>query len=52
MQLTLRQQLTQFAHLLQTSLFPRLEDQLGALSETAQRLIAILSLFRYSASCQ
>jgi hypothetical protein len=44
MQLTLRQQLTQFAHLLQTSLFPRLEDQLGALSETAQRLIAILSL--------
>jgi hypothetical protein len=44
MQLTLRQQLTQFAHLLQTSLFPVLEQQLGELSDTAKRLIATLSL--------
>lgn len=44
MQLTLRQQLSQFAHLLQTSLFGVVEDDLGPLSETARRLIAILTL--------
>ena len=44
MQLTLRQQLTQFAHLLQTSLFPVVEQEVGELSETAKRLIATLSM--------
>lgn len=44
MQLTLRQQLMQFAHLLQTALFPVVEEQVGVLSDTAKRLIAILSM--------
>lgn len=44
MQLTLRQQLTQFAHLLQTALYPAVENQIGELSPTAKRLIAILSM--------
>jgi DDE family transposase/transposase-like protein DUF772 len=44
MQLTLRQQLTQFAHLLQTSLFPIVEAEVGELSDTAKRLIAVLSM--------
>src|SRR5579864_9468554 len=44
MQLTLRQQLTQFAHLLQTSLFPIVEQEVGELSETGKRLVATLSM--------
>ena len=44
MQLTLRQQLTQFAHLLQTSLFPIVEEKLGPMSDTSKRLIATLSM--------
>lgn len=44
MKLTLRQQLTQFTHLLQNSLFPVLEESLGELDETAQQLIATLEL--------
>ena len=44
MQLTLRQQLTQFAHLLQSKLFPVLEQELGEISESGKRLIAVLSL--------
>ena len=37
MQLTLRQQLTQFAHVLQSALFPALEEQVGELGKTAKR---------------
>jgi len=44
MQLTLRQQITQFAHLLQSQLFPVLEEELGEISQTGKRLIAVLSL--------
>ena len=44
MQLTLRQQLTQFARLLQTELFPVLEQATGPLDDTAQRLVATLEL--------
>lgn len=44
MQLTLRQQITQFAHLLQSKLFPVLEEELGEISETGKRLIGVLSL--------
>jgi hypothetical protein len=44
MQLTLRQQITQCAHLLLSQLFPVLEQELGEISETGKRLIAVLSL--------
>ena len=44
MKLTLRQQITQFTHLLQSALFPVLEEQLGELSESAQRLVASLEM--------
>ena len=44
MQLTLRQQLTQFAHLLQSALFPAVEEEIGPLGKTSKRLISILSL--------
>ena len=44
MKLTLRQQLTQFAHLLQSELFPVLNEELGELSEPAKRLIATLEM--------
>lgn len=44
MKLTLRQQLTQFTHVLQNSLFPVLEESLGELDERAQRLVAILEM--------
>jgi Transposase DDE domain/Transposase domain (DUF772) len=44
MKLTLRQQLAQFGHLLQSKLFPVLEEELGELSATARRLIAVLNL--------
>jgi len=44
MKLTLRQQLTQFGHVLQSALFPALEEELGALGEPAKRLIATLEM--------
>jgi len=44
MKLTLRQQITQFSHLLQTTLFPILQDELGALTPPAKRLVATLEM--------
>ena len=38
MKLNLRQQLKQFEHLLQSSLFPVIEVELGELSEPSRRL--------------
>ena len=44
MKLTLRQQITQFAHVLQTGLFPVLEEELGELTPPAKRLVATLEM--------
>jgi hypothetical protein len=44
MKLTVRQQITQFAHVLQSQLFPALEESVGELDETARRLVAVLEL--------
>jgi Transposase DDE domain/Transposase domain (DUF772) len=44
MKLNLRQQITQFAHVLQTQLFPSLEEELGELSGSAKRLVATLEM--------
>lgn len=44
MQLSARQQLMQFAHVLQTSLYPRLEDELGELSPQAKLLTSVLAM--------
>jgi len=44
MKLTLLQQLTQFSHLLQNSLFPVVEESLGELDQRARRLVAILEM--------
>ena len=44
MKLTLRQQITQFAHLLQTGLFPVLNEELGELTAPAKRLVATLEM--------
>ena len=44
MKLNLRQQITQFAHVLQSELFPRLEEELGDLTPTARRLVAALEM--------
>jgi Transposase domain (DUF772) len=44
MKLTLRQQITQFAHVLQAELFPVLEDELGELTPPAKRLVATLEM--------
>jgi len=44
LKLTLRQQITQFDHVLQTGLFPILEDELGELTAPAKRLIATLEM--------
>jgi hypothetical protein len=44
MKLTLRQQITQFAHVLQTELFPVLNEELGELTEPAKRLVATLEM--------
>jgi Transposase DDE domain/Transposase domain (DUF772) len=55
MKLTLRQQITQFAHVLQTELFPILEEEVGELDETARRLIATLELIplaRFVPACR
>ncbi len=39
-----RDQLTQFSHLLQKSLFPVLEEETGSLSEPAKRLVSVLAM--------
>ncbi len=44
MKLTLRQQLTQFAHVLQSELFPAIAVHIGALDERAKRLVACLEM--------
>lgn len=44
MKLTLRQQVTQFAHILQSALFPALQQQLGPLGNAARRLVATLEM--------
>jgi len=44
MKLTLRQQITQFAQVLQTGLFPVLEEELGELTGPAKRLVATLEM--------
>ena len=44
MKLTLRQQITQFAHVLQTGLFPILNEELGELTPPAKRLVATLEM--------
>jgi len=44
MKLNLRQQITQFAHVLQNRLFPALEEELGELSGSAKRLAAVLEM--------
>ena len=44
MKLTLRQQITQFADVLQSKLFPNLEEELGELSESAKRLLSTLEM--------
>jgi len=44
MKLNLRQQITQFAHVLQSSLFPTLQDELGKLTGPAKRLVAALEM--------
>lgn len=44
MKLNLRQQITQFAHVLQDKLFPTLEQELGELSGSAKRLAAVLEM--------
>lgn len=44
MQLTLRQQITQFAHVLQSQLFPALEEANGELDATARRLVTVLEM--------
>ena len=48
MQINLRQQLTQFAHMLQGALFPALSEQAGELSPAAQRLVATLAMIPLS----
>src|SRR5438045_9006350 len=44
MKLTLRQQITQFGQVLQSRLFPVLEEELGELSNSAKRLVAVLEM--------
>jgi Transposase DDE domain/Transposase domain (DUF772) len=44
MNLTPRQRLTQFDHLFQTELFPQVEQEVGALSESARLLVAALGM--------
>jgi hypothetical protein len=48
LKLTLRQQLTQFAHILQDHLFPVLEEATGELDDTARRLVATLEMIPLS----
>ena len=44
MKLTLRQQLTQFAHVLQSQLFPTVEEAIGELDYTSRRLVTVLEM--------
>lgn len=44
MKLNLRQQITQFAQVLQSTLFPILEEELGELSVSARHLVATLEM--------
>jgi len=44
LQLTLRQYLSQFAHLLQTSLFPHIEEEIGELGARARLLVQVLAM--------
>jgi hypothetical protein len=44
MKLNLRQQITQFAQVMQSRLFPALQDELGPLSAPAKRLVAVLEM--------
>ena len=44
MKLTLREQLAQFSHLLQSQLFPAVEEATGELDEKARQLIATLEM--------
>jgi len=44
MKLTLRQQLTQFAHVLKGQLFSAVEEAVGELDDTARRLVAVLEM--------
>jgi len=44
LKLTLRQQITQFAHALQAELFPILNEELGELTPSAKRLMATLEM--------
>ena len=44
MQITPRQILTQFAHLLQTALFPALEQEIGTLTPATQRVASIVGM--------
>lgn len=44
MKLTLRQQLTQFANVLQNQLFPAVEETLGELDGAARRLVTVLEM--------
>lgn len=44
MQLTLRQYLVEFGHLLQTSLFPRIEEETGELGTRARLLVQVLAM--------
>lgn len=55
MKLSLREQLVQFGHLLQAALFPVLENELGALTESAKRLVATLEMIpltRFIPACR
>jgi Transposase DDE domain/Transposase domain (DUF772) len=44
MKLTLRQYLVEFGHLLQASLFPRIEEEIGELGARARLLVQVLAL--------
>jgi hypothetical protein len=44
LQLTIRQKISQFSHLLQNRLFPVLENEIGEMSEGLKRLTAVLSM--------
>ena len=44
MNLNLQQQLTQFSHVLQSSLFPTLQEELGVITGPAKRLVAALEM--------
>jgi hypothetical protein len=48
MKRTLRQQLTQFSRVLQSTLFPVLEEELGELTASARRLVATLEMIPLS----